>query len=353
MRLYLVNYVVKTGKSIFAAVVGVAVMVPLSAPIQAQTGRNSYNFLDIPVSARAFGLGGQGLAIVAPDVTLSDCNPALIGPELEMQVAFNYMLYMGTSNFAGVRYGMAAGERGAWAAGIRYLNYGKMTYYEPDGTAQGEFSPQDVSFEGTYSHDFTDRLRGGINMKFIYSNYEQYTAFAIAADIGLNYYDPDRDLSLSVVLRNMGGQVKRFDKEYNRLPFDVQLGYMQGLGTSPFSIAISAVHLTKWDLPYYAHSKDNPEQQQVLKSNFGSNLFRHLVFGLQYSPSDRFYVDLGYNYKTSTDMSVYSRNFLSGFSMGLGFSVRGFSAGVAYAMPHRSASSLMVNLSCSVGELLD
>lgn len=338
-------------KCIRKVAVYVVTLICLSGSVLAQTGRNAYNFLDIPVSARAFGLGGQGAAIVAPDVTLAASNPALIGPELDMQVAFNYMLYMSTSNFMGVRFGMAAGERGAWAAGIRYLNYGKMTGYEADGTVTGEFTPQDVSFEGTYSHDFTDRLRGGINLKMIYSSYEQYNAFAIGVDLGMNYYDPEKDLSLSLVLRNMGGQVKRFADEYNRLPFDVEFGYMQALGTSPFSLAITATHLTKWNLPYYTHDND-AGGQQVLKSNFGSNFFRHLIFGVQYSPSDRFYLSLGYNYKTATDMSVYNRSFLSGFGVGLGFNVKGFSAGLAYAMPHKSASSLMVNLGCDIGELL-
>ena len=82
-------------------------------------------------------------------------------------------------------------------------------------------------FSGMYSHDFTDRLRGGINVKLIYSSYEQYTAFALATDLGLNYYDEERDMSLSLVIKNLGGQIKRFDQAYDRLPFDIQLGWMQ------------------------------------------------------------------------------------------------------------------------------
>ena len=132
---------------------------------------------------------------------LAGQNPALIGPEIDRQLAFSYMHYMGGSNFAGVRFGKAAGERGAWAAGVRYLNYGEITGYDPDGTMTGTFSPADVVFEGTYSHDFTYRLRGGINLKMIYSNYEKYSAFAIAADLGINYYDDDHDFQCRLFLR--------------------------------------------------------------------------------------------------------------------------------------------------------
>ena len=179
----------------------------------AQNTSSAYDFLDISTSTHAFALGGTNVAIVDPDVTLVDQNPALLGPEVDDQVAFNSMPYMGSGNFAGIRYGRGAGERGAWAAGIRYLNYGSIQGYEPDGTMTGKFSPADVVFEGTYSHDFTDRLRGGMNLKMIYSTYEQYTAFAMAVDLGINYYNEEKDLSLSAVITNAGGQLKRFDTE--------------------------------------------------------------------------------------------------------------------------------------------
>lgn len=320
--------------------------------INAQETSSAYNFLDISTSTHAYTLGSKNIAIVDPDVTLVDQNPALLGPEIDMQVAFNYMHYIGSGNFAGIRYGMKAGERGAWAFGMRYLNYGSINAYEPDGSPAGSFSPSDMVFEGTYSHDFNDRLRGGINLKMIYSSYEQYSAFAMAVDLGINYYNEEKDLSLSAVISNAGGQLKRFDKEYARLPFDIRLGYMQSIGSSPFQISINALHLTKWNLPYYSHDKNDPDKQQVLKSNFISNLFRHLIFGLQYSPSEKFYIGLGYDYKMRTDMSTYQRNFFSGFTVGAGFRLKSFGVGIAYAMPHKAASTLMVNLSCSLGELL-
>jgi hypothetical protein len=317
----------------------------------AQEGASAYSFLEVPSSSHAFALGGTNITVIDDDINLMEQNPALLGPEIDMQVGFNYMHYLGASNFAGVRYGMAAGDRGAWSIGIQYLGYGTMSQTEADGSVVGTFSPQDVVFSGMYAHDFTDRLRGGINVKMIYSSYEQYTAFAMATDLGLNYYDPDHDMSLSLVLKNLGGQIKRFDNDYDRLPFDIQLGWMQRLGSSPFQLSITAWHLNKWNLPYY-DMEDNGSEIRVLKQSFISNLFRHLVFGLQYAPSDKFYIALGYNYKTRTDMSTYNRNILSGFSIGAGLKVKSFALGVAYAQPHKSGSSIMLNLSTNLNELL-
>ena len=318
----------------------------------AQEGRNAYSFLEVPTSSHVFTLGGGNITIIDDDLTLIDQNPGLLGAEIESQVSFNYMHYLGSSNFAGVKYGMAAGERGAWAIGIQYLGYGSMMQTEADGTIVGSFSPQDVVFSGTYAHDFTDRLRGGINVKMIYSNYEQYSAIALATDLGINYYDEERDMSLSFVLKNLGGQIKRFDEAYDRLPFDIQLGWMQRLGKSPFQLAITAMHLTKWSLPYLAHEIENGIETEVMKDSFGSNLFRHLIFGLQYAPSDKFYVGLGYNHKMKTDMSTYQRNFLSGFSVGVGFKVKSFALGVSYAQPHKAGTSIMLNISANLRELL-
>lgn len=318
--------------------------------VEAQNSSSAYGFLDIPVSSHAHALGGVAPSLIDADIMLVDQNPALLGPEIGTQAAVGYMHYMGSGNFGGARFGMAAGDRGAWCAGIRYLNYGSIEGYQPDGSPSGAFTPSDVVFEGAYSHDITARLRGGVNFRMIYSNYEQYSAFAMAVDLGINYYNEEKDLSLSAVLTNMGGQVKRFHTEYNRLPFDLRLGYMQSIGNSPFQLSITAWHLTRWKLPYYSHDKNDPDKQQAVKSNFFSDLFRHLVFGLQYSPSERFYLAIGYNYKMRTDMSAYQRNFLSGFTLGGGLRVRSFAVGVSYAMPHKSASSLMLNLGWTIRE---
>lgn len=317
--------------------------------MKAQGGSTAYDFLNIPGSSYVFGMGGVNVSSLHTDIDLAAQNPALIGPENDKELQLGYMHYYGSSNFAGVRYGMAAGERGAWAAGIRYLNYGTFQGYEADGISTGTFTAQDIIFEGTYSHDFTYRLRGGINVKMVYSSYEQYTAFALAADLGLTYYDERHDISLGLVLKNMGGQLKRFEDRYNRLPFDVQLGLTKGFKET-FSFSITAWNLTKWHLPYYVH--EDGEETRETNAGFFRNLFRHLVFGVEYSPSEKFYIDLGYNYKTASDMASYQRNFFSGFSIGAGFKVKAFSVGAGFAMPHKGASTVLINLGLDITELL-
>lgn len=312
----------------------------------------AYNFLNIPSSARVYGLGGINISSIDDDINSIDQNPALLGPEFEMQVGVNYMRYISDANFAGVKFGTKASEHGAWAVGLQYYGYGEITGTDETGSLTGNFSPKDVNFNGTYSHDITDRLRGGIALKMLYSSYGEYSAFAVATDLGINYYDPDRDLSLSAVIANLGGQVKRFDQAYDRLPVDLRLGWSQSFGSLPVRFSVTAWNLTKWKLPYYDPGDGTSEDGLELKESFGSNLFRHLIFAADFIPSEKFHIGIGYNYKTRTDMTTYARNFLSGFSIGAGMNVKSFKFGIAFAQPHSGASTFMFNISTNLTELL-
>lgn len=315
-------------------------------------GSTAYNFLNVTSSAKIYGLGGVNISLVDDDITVTDQNPSLLGAEMSNMVAFNYMHYIGGSNFAGLRYGHSAGEHGAWGVNVQYFGYGSIKEAQPDGTITGSFSPKDVAFGGTYSHDITDRLRGGINVKLLYSGYADYTAFAVATDLGINYYDPDRDLSLSAVVANLGGQVKRFHESYDRLPFDIRLGWSQSFGTFPLRFSITAWNLTKWKLPYMEAGDGTEANEPKMKDGFMSNLFRHLVFGIDLISSPNYYISLGYNYKTRTDMSTYSRSFISGFSIGGGIKVKNFGVNLAFAQPHTGATTFMVNLSYNFNDLV-
>lgn len=329
-----------------------AVLLLCAVSVCAQDGSTAYNFLNVTSSTRIYGLGGVNISLVNEDITVTDQNPALLGPEMSNMAALNYMRYIGGSNFAGLRYGHSAGEHAAWAAHIQYFGYGSMKETLPDGSIVGSFSPKDVAFGGTYSHDITDRLRGGIGLKLLYSAYADYSAFAVATDLGINYYDPERDMSLSLVVANLGGQVKRFNDRYDRLPFDVRLGWSQALGSLPLRLSVTAWNLTKWHLPYVDAGDGSDSSQWETKDKFMSNLFRHIVFGLDLISIPNYYISLGYNYKTRTDMSTYTRSFISGFSLGAGLNVSDFGLGLAFAQPHTGATTLMFNISYNLNAIL-
>lgn len=323
------------------------------AAARAQNGSTAYNFLNISSSARIYGLGGVNITLVDDDISVADQNPALLGAEMSGMAGMNYMRYVGGSNFAGARYAHSAGERGAWSTSVQYFGYGTMKETNEEGVVLGTISPKDVALGGTYSHDITGYLRGGISLRGLYSSYAEFSALAVSTDLGVNYYDPDRDLSLSLVLANMGGQVKRFNGTYDRLPFDIRAGWSQSFGAFPLRFSITAWNLTKWSLPYVDNGDGSGTSEVKIKDGFMSNLFRHLVFGVDLIASPSYYLSLGYNYKTRTDMGTYSRNFLSGWSLGGGLKVKNFGIGLAFAQPHTGATTLMFNMSYNLSDLIN
>ncbi len=312
----------------------------------------AYNFLNVPSSSHVYGLGGHNLTIIDDDINLIEQNPALMGPEFDHQVGLNYMRYIGETNFAGLRYGQGVSEHGAFAAGIQYFGYGNIQGAAADGTKTGTFTASDMAFSLTYSHDISERWRGGITLKYLYSKYEDYTAGAVAADLGINYYDPDHEFTLSLVGKNLGGQVKKFNDYKDNLPWDIQVGMSKMLGHAPVRLHLTAYELARWKSPYYKiEDVNNPNSGLIKKDSFGSNLMRHLVFGVDILPANNIYLGIGYNYRTRTDMATYKRDFMSGLSIGGGLKVRAFGIGAAFARPHTGASTFMFNLTTSIGEL--
>lgn len=320
--------------------------------VSAQDGTTAYNFLGVTPSSHVYGLGGHNLTIIDDDIQLVEQNPALLGPEIDHQASFSYMRYLGSSNFMGVRYGQGINEHSAWSVGLQYYGYGSFEGYDNTGVYTGDFSANDMAINLTYSHDISEYWRGGITAKFIHSKYEQYSAAAMGVDLGVNYYNPNNEFSFSVVAKNLGGQVKKFNDKSNSMPWDIQMGFTKQLN-APFRISATLYNLRRWKLPYLApQDKNSTTSPLVEKESFGSNLMRHIVLGVEFVPNDRMYVGIGYNYKTRTDMSNYQRNLLSGFSIGAGLKVKAFGVGIAMAQPHSGASTFMFNLTTSIGELL-
>lgn len=331
-------------KHISSIILTLCLTIAFPLTISAQDGSTAYNFLNTPSSSHIYGLGGINISTVEDNINLSDQNPALLGPEMDLQLGINYMRYVGETNYAGLKFAKKASDRSAFAVGVQYFGYGSMTEADNEGNILGKFAPKDISVNLAFSHDISERWRGGINLKYIYSAYSEFSAMALATDLGVNYYDADNDFSASLVVANLGGQIKRFNESYDKLPFDVRLGFTKGLGSLPIRLSVTAWNLTRWSLPYTDPGDGINSSDFEVKDSFASNLFRHLIFAADFVPSERFHIGLGYNYKTRTDMSTYSRNLLSGFSISAGLNVKSFGVDVALAQPHAGGTTFMVNL---------
>lgn len=298
--------------------------------LSAQESQTAYNFLRLPVSAHAAAVGGDNVTIVEDDAALMFSNPALLSSVSDKTIGLNVMTYMAGATTASATFNRTVGERASWAVSGQYMNYGKMRHTDANNNQLGEFSARDIAVAGYFSYMLNDRFAGGITAKFLTSHIGDYNSIGAGIDLGLNYYDPNHDWSLSIVAKNLGGQLKAYDDEYDPMPIDIQIGASKRLAHTPLRVSATLVDLTNWNYRF----------------------FNHLVLGVDASISQNFWLGLGYNFRRADEMEINTTEggstHLAGFSVGAGLSLNRFKVNLAYGKYHVSSSSLMLNLAFSL-----
>lgn len=313
-------------------------------PAFSQEGDEVFSFLRYPTSARANALGGQTVSLIERDPSLIFHNPGLLGSEMDGMMNLNYMNYFSDINIGSVAYTKARGEQGAWGIGASFISYGNFKQTSVENISEGSFSAKDINITGIYAHDLSERWRGGLAIKFLYSSFESYSAIGLCADAGLSYYNSESGFSFGFALKNLGAQLKSYNEERQKLPWDIQLGISKKLQHNPIRFSITATQLNKWKIDYI----DTTDREN--KSSFFKTVVRHLVFGVDYIPTENFWLGVGFNPKTSQDMSLQNGNKLGGFSAGAGVKISKFDVSASVAKYHPSAVSLMLSISTTFAD---
>ena len=302
----------------------------------AQEGVTAYNVLRLTPSAHAAALGGDNISLIEDAPGAGWNNPALYAGVSDLSLGIDFTTLFG-SQFMGAQFVKAFGDRHTAAASLHYMNYGSMDETDATGNVLGTFSAKDIVIRLAYSYLLSDRWAGGASFKTVYSRYADYTAAAIAFDIGINYYNEETDFSASATLRNVGAQVKAFDALRQDVPLDLQVGLTKGLAHVPIRFSLTLVDLTRWSSDYYF----TPQQESL---GFGQKLLNHLVAGAEIQPTDYLYLALGYNARRAYELKAAGSGRMAGFSIGGGLNLNRFNAGITYARYHVSAGSLLFNL---------
>ena len=293
----------------------------------AQESRTAYNFLRLPVSAHVAALGGDNISIIEDDATLIFHNPALINDVSDRTINLNYMTYMEGAKTASAAFVKAAGERGTWGVSAQYMDYGTMMEVSWDNTQLGEFSARDIAVAGSYAYALSNRFSGGITARFITSHIASYHSMAVGIDLGVNYYLEESELSISAVAKNLGGQIKAYDDEFERIPLDLQVGFSKRLLNSPLRFSATMSRLNDW--------------------SYG--IGKHLSVGADLILSPTIYLAAGYNFRRASEMKISDSegesSHSAGLSLGGGLSLERFKLHIGYAKYHVSANSLLINVS--------
>ena len=293
--------------------------------IQAQESQEVYSFLRLPVSAHVAALGGDNITLTDDDPTLIFHNPALINGVSDKSLNLNFMTYMEGAKTASASFVKAYKERATWGVSAQYMDYGTMKETTIGNIQTGTFSAKDIALAGSFAYMLTNELSGGITARFISSSIGSYSSAAVAFDLGLNYLFEEQGWSLSAVAKNLGGQIKAYDDDFERIPIDLQLGVSKRFANAPLRLHATLTRLNHWD------------------EGFG----KHLAVGADLLIGETIYLGAGYNFRRSSEMKLSDgeseSNHGAGLSVGGGLQLQRFKLQVAYAKYHVSASSLLIN----------
>ena len=300
----------------------------LAVATYAQDSQTAFNFLRLPTSAHAAALGGENVTLTDDDASMVFHNPALVNFVSDRTLGLNMMTYMQGSITGSASYAQAVGDRGTWGVQGRFINYGEMKQMTISGEQTGTFHANDFALGGTFAYGLSERISGGITAKIVASYIGQYNAMGAAVDLGLNYFNEESNWSIGAVARNLGGQLKAYEDDFERMPLDVQLGVSKRLASSPLRFSATLVRLNDWEY----------------------GLGKHMVFGADLLLGDQFYVAAGYNALRASEMKISAgendeSSHGAALSIGAGMILERLQLHVAYGKYHVSSTSLMINFS--------
>jgi hypothetical protein len=323
-------------------------------------GNTTYDFLNLASSARVNSLGGSQVGIIdSSELSLCFYNPATLMPAAHNHLSLNYIDFVSTINIGYISYARYVDHVGTFAAGIQYINYGKFEEALENGTLTGNtFGAADYALNLIYSRKIWNNFTAGINLKPIYSSYEIYNSFGIAADLGISYIDSAGLFSAGLVIKNIGTQITTYqnlsDGEKEPLPFNIQLGFSQKLGHAPFQFSVTLDQLHNWKLTDKSTwDFDHKSVNDAISGKSDDILvkfMRHVVLGVEFIPSKNFSLGIGYNYQRKRELSVSSKSGAVGLSGGLNVKISKFRFSYAIASYHLSGTSNTLSVSFNLSE---
>ena len=298
----------------------------LALGAQAQESQEVYTFLRLPVSAHVAALGGDNITIQDDDPTVIFHNPALISNVSDKSINLNFMTYMEGALTASASFIKAYKERATWGVSGQFMSYGSIKETTANNEQTGTFSPKDIAVAGTFAYLLANRLSGGITARFIQSTIGSYSSAAVAIDLGLSFYHEESGWALAAVAKNLGGQIKAYHDDFERIPLDLQLGVSKRFSGLPITVHAAMARLNNWE----------------------QGLGKHISIGADLNLGRQLYLAVGYNFRRNEEMKLNrdsdeESSHGAGLSLGGGLQLERFKLQVGYAKYHVSAYSLLFN----------
>lgn len=294
----------------------------------AQESQTEYDFLRLPVSAHAAALGGDNVSLTDDDLSLTTGNPALLDNVSDKTLFLSYMNYMQGVNMGAAAFNKTYSDNLTFAGSIEFINYGSMKQTDENNVQTGTFSASDFAVAAHMAGRLARNVSGGLTARFIYSHLGSYNSMGACADLGITYINDDKGFSAGAAVRNLGGQIKAYDDNFEKMPLDIQVGATKQFEHMPLRVSLTFADLNHWDYSF----------------------INHAVVGADLLLNNGIWIGAGYNLRRAHDMKVSGdagskgSSHGAGLSLGAGISLQRFSLDLSWAKYHVSSNSLMLNL---------
>ncbi|KAA3615576.1 MAG: hypothetical protein D8M58_15380 [Calditrichaeota bacterium] len=240
-------------------------------------------------------------------------NPAGMAYNESNQYMFNFTNYLLDINGGMLAYSQEVENIGIISGSIVYMDYGGFN--ETDEYAQEtglSFTPADIELVLSWADHFEKGVSYGVNVKYIYSQIQDYNASAIAFDFGLIWDAPfEEDLYFGLSVQNLGSNIEYYSNIKEDLPFNVRVGVSKKLAHLPLEISVS-----------------NAEVNRVSKF---AEFFEHMSIGGEFTISESVRLRIGYDNRLHTDLKTIEESDFGGLSGGFGIYINSFRFDYSYS----------------------
>ena len=272
---------------------------------------SAFEFLRTDFNPRTAAMG-NAYTTARGDVGSILINPAGVAFNQTNQYMFNFTNYLLDINGGMLAYSHEIENIGVISGSIVYMDYGSFKETNEFGKEIGDFSSADLELVVSWADQFEKGFSYGINLKYIFSQIQDFNASAIALDLGLIWDAPfQEDLFFGLAIQNIGSNIEKYIKTQEDLPFNIRFGVSKKLAHLPLEISVS-----------------NTEVNNV--SSF-SDFFDRLSLGGEFTISESVRLRIGYDNRLHSDLKAREESDFGGLSGGIGINVDTFRFDYSYS----------------------
>jgi hypothetical protein len=311
-------------------------------------GDRSLDFVNVPVGASTYALGGQNITTRSLDNNQFWQNPASLDTQFSNTASYSYNSYFAQIRNHSVSYTKSIESIGNFGFGVNYFNYGELNETDEFGTELGIFNSNEYVLNVSYSRIITN-FSYGAGLKFANSKIGNFNSNAILFDLGGQFIHPNKDLVVGMTFSNMGFQLSKYNEERFKTPFDLKLGMSFKPQNMPMRLSATVHKLYRYNIDYsdpnqFSNFDENGDPVVEEVSNF-EKASQHLVLASEILISKGFNFHVGYNFLKRSELMIEDRKGTVGFSFGFLAKVKSFQIAFGRSIDHISGGTNKLSIS--------